>query len=241
MNQNSSKQKQGRIYPPPQRNWTLLFLLLICLLGASACKDPDLDQFSCKETLSPPQQFLDYWLYPEGTYWVYQNVADTSLIDTITLLEIDTVVFPSVDVEDQCETTYWASFFHSYKGWPVAGNDQAFFNLSCNPSNLDNQWFVSRDDYQGLGIPETWYAVFLETENIAIGSNLASRGNYQTPARDFFEVYEIESHFSDDVELQSMQNNPDYILTTYLSRENGIVGFILNDSGEWKLIESSTI
>ena len=215
-------------------------ILLIVSIHQTGCKDPARDYFECEEIATPPNTFLDLWLFPEGSWWVYQNVADPTLLDTITITRIDTTVYPADDQSELCETSYMANFAHSYDGWPEVGSQNSFFTLRSEKGSDATTWVLIVGNQSGMWLPGIWFIIYTQTANIFSQTTAAPRQDYSTPASDFTQVYDIESNY-DDEELAQLPNVPEYVERTYLSTNHGIVGFVLHHSGEWKLLASSTL
>ena len=111
--------------------------------------------FSCKEIKNEPdchapQEFLDYWFFPEGSWWVY------TINDTI----LDSVVVKGISITPDefgypCETFYSMFAEHMNKDIPLEdyfrfseGHNFQGFNSGC--------WYVNRqpgNNYWGFLYP----------------------------------------------------------------------------------------
>ena len=84
----------------------LIFLFLsILALSLSNCEKPD-DPDEITDFAYPPAEMLRYFDFPEGSWWAYRCLND-STIDTLTVLE-------SEDAARVCKTTMFDNHVKSY-------------------------------------------------------------------------------------------------------------------------------
>ncbi|MEA3496383.1 MAG: hypothetical protein U9R42_10150 [Bacteroidota bacterium] len=60
--------------------YLIFSLVIFLLLQVSSCREK-----GCEAIKKAPQEFLDYWYFPEGSWWVYQN--QDGEIDTVKCFE----------------------------------------------------------------------------------------------------------------------------------------------------------
>ncbi len=64
-----------------------LYLLTATFLLLSACKDDDDNSNGrpkCQTVTHAPQEFLDYWFFPQGSWWVYKlKGSEPAVYDTV--------------------------------------------------------------------------------------------------------------------------------------------------------------
>lgn len=114
----------------------IVFILLYFAFQLPSCGNYFSDE--CDNILEAPQEFLDYWYFPDGSWWVYQ-INDT-IIDTVT---ISTSIkhFDKDDLTDingSCVYIYNASFRHSNQLlFPGNSNTHDFYSVYLN-----NHWLL---------------------------------------------------------------------------------------------------
>lgn len=90
------------------------FVALSTLLGACK-KEPTVTE--CNYVEQAPREFLDYWFFPDGSYWVYrQRGSVPAVLDTVRTLAAETRVFKPGQATyglPTCVTLYEAHFSHS--------------------------------------------------------------------------------------------------------------------------------
>ena len=57
--------------------------LTVALLLMFSCKNK-----KCENVPDLPKEYTDYWLFEEGSWWVYQLESDSTVYDTATLSEV---------------------------------------------------------------------------------------------------------------------------------------------------------
>ena len=117
------------------------FLLLLALLPmlSNNCKK----EAECETVLSAPQDFIDYWHFPEGSWWVYRLQGDSTAVDTVRVVN--------------------SSDGHVKPGTPEAGEFptcEKIYQMLLDHSN--RQYFASNPTYKRNGQlffdGQTWYA-----------------------------------------------------------------------------------
>lgn len=93
-----------------------IFIGLALAFTMGACKKQEVVQ-ECDQVEKAPQDFLDYWFFPEGSYWVYrQRGSVPAVLDTIRTLAAETRVFKPGQATyglPTCVTLYETHFSHS--------------------------------------------------------------------------------------------------------------------------------
>jgi hypothetical protein len=57
---------------------TALLMLSFCMV---CCRQPK----ECTNIVKAPQPFLDYYYFPNGSYWVYRLESDSAVVYTVTI------------------------------------------------------------------------------------------------------------------------------------------------------------
>lgn len=95
---------------------TITFLICTGLLFQNCDRTPE-----CQKIYEPPQDFLDYWYFPEGSWWIYK-LKDTvpAVYDTVRVTGSEDFKTPSYDqAHEPCIHYYWTWWEHSLYKNPV--------------------------------------------------------------------------------------------------------------------------
>lgn len=88
-------------------------LVLLCFFSCGP-KQPEIPP--CKEFAEAPQEFLDYWFFPKGSFWVYKLDSSADIYDTV-VVDISNagrgVTDPEAGIYEGCGMVYWTSLTHS--------------------------------------------------------------------------------------------------------------------------------
>ena len=123
----------------------LSLTLITAALHFQSC-GPDCDA-ECPEIKAAPQEFLDYWFFPEGSWWVYQLVdEDTAIFDTIYTEGGDQWAHEETPECNggfaPCRTNYQISFIHSNDLYFPNATQDGFETYRCEYSPGDNSWYL---------------------------------------------------------------------------------------------------
>ncbi len=199
--------------------------------------------------------FLEYWFFPEGTYWVYQlngwEIYDTvSVIGTYAGYEDDPYAFYQeagniyhVYTEHSNKEyigDYYGSSSMKYKG---------YYHTICNTWMLDqiyNEFLPIRGNHFFFYYPYSFYSgKRCEEENINFEKHVVRDSFMMSlPAGDFH-VVQIDTHTDyDQAENPSDVNPHNHQVTKdiYLSKGVGVVRWVTHrnrgvDWQDWKLVD----
>jgi len=133
----------------PLRLIAVLFsgaIISYIFFSLSSCGDYLNDD--CDNIIEAPQEFLDYWYFPVGSWWAYQ-INDT-IIDTLKCTEITKYHFDKDDETlglERCVYYYTAYLTHSNKDIFPSKSDNITF-----ASSYTGKWYLHSGSYANL-----WY------------------------------------------------------------------------------------
>lgn len=130
----------------------ILILLLIGLTLQNCGNDCDAD---CTEIKEAPKEFLEYWYFPEGSWWVYQLQDSTKIVFDTIVLRFSDRYFETEKQEctdlsyPPCISRYETLFTHSnleyYPGkpdetesWFMLGHE----DLYCQYNPQNRKWYL---------------------------------------------------------------------------------------------------
>ncbi|AHJ95452.1 hypothetical protein [Hymenobacter swuensis] len=132
-------------------------ILVVCFLTLSAwlgaCKKQDVVH-DCDQVEKAPQEFLDYWSFPPGSYWVYKQRGSVPAVFDTVRGGTQTRVFKPGQATyglPTCVTLYEAHFTHSnrtfFRGYSSLQNFAGGESLFCQGSG--NEWGVQQSNEAG--------------------------------------------------------------------------------------------
>ena len=86
------------------RSYFCLFILLLIILGISCKKSND-----CETVPEVPKDYLDYWFFPVGSFWVYQLEDSLTVIDTLTVTYVDIYIPEPHELVDDAGSDYFVA------------------------------------------------------------------------------------------------------------------------------------
>ena len=104
----------------------------------------------CEQVIQAPQEFLDYWFFPEGSWWVYQN--QNGEIDTAICTRSDSFFYQLNDhhgVPPYCKWIYQSLLKHSNDTYFRKKHQEDIQEL-YSVNSLDNKCFLIVTSY-------SWY------------------------------------------------------------------------------------
>lgn len=214
---------------------SLLLTLTISLSVVSCKKEP----LKCTEITEAPNEFLRYWFFPVGSYWVYQLRDTTGVYDTVRVVYNEIKHFePTAHTMDQvpCSQRYYSLWQHSNEDYfnPTPYQD-AFFNLESY-FNSPNNWsvsFNSQVDYYGF--PYMFEFPYQAGKNMNIGAYLESIDSLITPKGTFFHTLHIRP--TTNLFEKADTNIADYPNHIYLSPDIGISRIEYTHNQKWELVD----
>lgn len=92
----------------------ILYYLVFALLLFNSCNKDKVE--GCKELAKAPQEFLDYWHFPNGSMWVYKLDSSEDIYDTV-IVEFSRAEKGITDYDggpnEGCEMVYLTRLIHS--------------------------------------------------------------------------------------------------------------------------------
>ena len=199
-----------------------IFLLFACILVicTSSCKK------ECKEITKLPRNFLKYWYFDEGSWWVYKLKDSLNVFDTVKL-QGSIIRLSGYEDDQRASCTEYAGMttIHSYAAtdsfnyvfgqkidyethfdsqrndFRVFGNHYRYGAQSCMIYSVDNDIFLSRD---------TFYYSLIDISDLLL------------PVNTFTDV--VRYKYSD-------------LLDLFYAPDVGIVKIISATGQEWELVD----
>lgn len=200
-----------------------LFILLLIILSIS-CK-----KHECGEISYLPQDFLDYWYFPEGSYWVYQ-LKDSTLTDTFIVKRSVEVV-----VEDDDPIVCRRDYSSTISNKDSAINDKYsgfFFQSSSGLSSGNNNKY-------SLSLGGTFIFSASVIYPFVIGDTLENNLSYYI-LKDKNTIITPSGTFNDLIHLIYMKKLccglTEVGSEIWLARNAGFVKYISKNRDEWELI-----
>lgn len=217
------------------RFYFCLFILLLIILGVS-CKKRN----ECETVPEVPKDYLDYWFFPVGSFWVYQLEDSLAVIDTLTVTYVDIYIPEPHELVDDAPSDYYVACRKHHRIFLKHSNP--IFNNGGGESGEERYWStpLTKDinDYQllnhyccnpagGRGLIR--YPFVLDSKSINVpghrgGAHFVDTNSVVTPLQTFNNIIHI---------ISPDQNQRQY----FLSKNVGLVKTIYSDSTEWVLID----
>lgn len=161
-----------------------MFIFILIATSITSCRKSP----SCNGSYSErPQQFLQYWYFGEGSYWIYKS-SNGALIDTV---RVTKRYSDNTDVTDKydgspeavCAKNYYLDLSHSYYACSesplidrmssVLGYNQINFDCSC-PFYLVPQEVFQLANFQGktVKINDMVYTDVWSTVSMSFAPNI---------------------------------------------------------------------
>lgn len=209
------------------KKYILIFLYFIIL---QACGKNDRDE--CSIIQKAPNDYLDYWFFKEGSFWVYQLIDSAKTIDTVKVIRvwIETSTPRMVDLAEEntydhfvaCKEHNNLSIQHSNQQYFTPGGASNESYLTTIYAKDENSYYLGNNfccKNTGSGFLIK-YPFVLEDE-ITNGGHFVDTNSVTTPMQTFNNVIHIFG-----------PANRHY----FFSKGIGLVKTIYPDSTEWELI-----
>jgi hypothetical protein len=213
----------------------IAIFLFYCIFQLPSCGNYFSDE--CDYILEAPQEFLDYWYFPDGSWWVYQ--LNDTIIDTVTISTSKTHYDKDdlTDINGSCVYIYNAYFNHS---------SRHKFTSACNTSsissiNLNNEtWMING----GSLCSNYWYLGKMLKYPIKIGDTISyyKMGN-DVRFKFIFDYIKdslIFNTLTDIIKIKNIHegNRPDLLYESYaIAKDIGIVEIKYFNQEEIKLLD----
>jgi len=200
----------------------VLFLLTIFLLVNFSCKK----KCECIDEL--PHEFLSYWCFDQGSWWVYQLKDTTNVFDTVTITkselfangtENDGYYYPCTEYSN-CDIIHSNSLFSDHinnsksEGYSSSSKgDKENYSVFVD-SKIYFSDFLSYSTIQGFIMENNKYWKLIDMQSV------------QTPTNTFNNILHYVSSDS---------------LHYFFSKNVGIVKRITSDGNTWELINYNVI
>ncbi|MBI4647496.1 MAG: hypothetical protein HY738_13130 [Bacteroidia bacterium] len=190
------------------KNTILIIIFLVCI-SAECCKEKE------SPTYYMPQEFKDYVVFPQGSYWIYEDSISEKM-DSIILQTQTTKILEPPSYND------WGYNYECLVDWVYSSykNQTIFREGKYNEyiaNNKNNSYIYYTGSYTGSFSP-------LFISNIAIG-----KGSDGLIYELFNDSIIINDNLYKDVKVFSTigQYNNSFFLRTYYSRHIGLIKVII--------------
>jgi len=211
-----------------------LFILLLIILGIS-CKKRN----ECETVPEVPKDYLDYWFFPVGSFWVYQLEDSSSAIDTLTVTYVEVSISPKDMIDDgkdyiggyrvACRKHHSIALTHSSLLFSSSNTGQGTeIYFSTIQSEDINDYYLNGSDGCGpeyVFLRKLVHFPFSVGEQIPDGAHFIDTNAVVTPLQTFNNVIHI-------IEPHGKPYKKHY----YFSKKVGLVKTICPDSTVWILI-----
>ena len=217
-----------------------LLLLAALLTSASSCEKNN-PPAECKQVRRAPTEFLAYWHFPVGSYWVYHKRGSSPLeVDTVTATYSNVRVFkPGQKTYGMpaCTELYQYTLWHSnrryFKGYSSIDGFRGLERFYTQEEN--GQWFVTQESRAANLSPLGFLWSYPQR---SVGQPIANRG----PALlDTLPVTVPAGMFNRSVHLRipflfdSTRADAQYLYDYHLTRGIGYTRLRYANLGTWEL------
>ncbi len=205
----------------------LIIVSLFCL--SSNCKE---DKFKkCKDVLNAPQEYLDYWFFKEGTWWVYQLKDTTGIYDTVRVVYYDAYYEEYDDGNIPCKMFYNITYENTF----YEGKLYWYSSSLINP----NKWLINESSASTMFIfslgEQVFFYPFSVGEIFLFDTNrtIADTNFLVTPVDTFYNTVHIIREIPIDT--------PIFINEYYITKNIGITKYIFTNNKTWELINFNIV
>jgi hypothetical protein len=216
----------------------LLFVLAGVLMAGASCKDKNI---ACKtsELVEAPPEFLKYWYFPKGSYWIYKLQDTTGVYDTVRVVKNEITHFEPYDhVMDQvpCSNRYNTYWQHSnevyFNPYPYEDAMHSFESYYIEP----NYWSMSMISRMNLhGFAHMFAVPYEEGKDMNQSShleNILTLNTTNTPFPNTLHIIPTSKVF--DKADSTIGDYPKHI---YLSPDVGISRIEYTHNRKWELVD----
>ena len=211
----------------------ILFTSLLLLLQAVSCKRPDDKKLDCNNnTMQLPQMAKDYFLFKDGSYWVYKNTItqqqDSFYVTDFKNLTGDNTQYKYGNTLKRCYEMYE----YKMKGNLIGGMKCVSYpNFPNNDLQFATQTFFI-DEYNNK-ITGQQYSKFT-----FIGDSLLRSDFVLGSTINLLDSLGVSGKFYYNIISQRNANlGIDYAKVSYYAKNIGLIKFTTNDNQTYELIK----
>ena len=213
-----------------------LFPLLLLLIVSCDKKTPDP---GCKTVNESPQAFLDYFYFPEGSWWVYKlKGSNPAEYDTLKLTYRNKTYHQPAEAHgtEPCAYVYSTYLMHSNQTYffGTGGNLRGGEELFAKSSAI-NKWYIEWSTHAGP-IPSPgalfFYPYKVGEQLTSKGAIIAKEDTLITPLQAFPNTVTILAPGYSPTDSMS----EDYLRRIYFSPKVGVVRADYSQNQIWELV-----
>jgi hypothetical protein len=210
----------------------ILFTSLLLLLQAVSCKSPDDKKLDCNNnTMQLPQMAKDYFLFKDGSYWVYKNTItqqqDFFYVSDFKNLTGDNSQYKYGNKLKRCYE------FYSYKLSTTIGITIGIGILPSFPNNdlsFQNQPFFINETNSITG------QLYPKAE--FVGDSLYRTNYVLDGIVMIIDTIEIDTQtFNNVLYFNNPNGGINYVTDSYYAKNIGLIKFTTNDNQTYELIK----
>ena len=221
-------------------NYWRFFLLGIFTISMSfsSCKKDNIPD-ECASVLEAPKEYLDYWYFPSGSWWVYK-LKDSlpAVYDTVKVTLANSTYFtpnePDRGGARSCLRMYNARYEHSNATYFPGGIKPGYEIYNSLQDGATSKWYIQQESYIfSLHSPDIFFVYpFLINETLPGGAKIVDTNQVTTPLSTFNNIVHIIPDFGNTIDSTSR----DYVKHFYYSSNIGLVKIIYTNNKTWELI-----
>ncbi len=209
-----------------------IFLISTAIFLLHSCEKPKSEPISCtNNTMLLPQMAKDYFLFKDGSYWVYQNIISKQ-IDSVYIVEFknwtgDNNIFKNGNKLTKCYECYEYRVFssntvnHRIGLFPLLPDNSIDFKnqiFNINEINSITGQLYPRIEFEGNSLLDTNYVL-----------------NGSVQIIDFLTIDTFE--FSNVIYLKNPNGGINWTINSYYAPNIGLIKFTTNDNQTYELIK----
>jgi len=211
----------------------LLFLAFLSNYNQSCCRNCDDEPIDTTEvafdTIFVNNQFLKYWFFGEGSYWIYENETDSGLqIDTATVVYSKRYVLCQRGL---CVENCYMKIKHTHRSLINFESDNG--DIQHFKNSLSSGLGVRSSEGTELSFPVMIYFPIVPRDVFNDGNMVFYDSTYQ-----------FVHYFQDSLYIQKTTNygiHPYARNTVEYSRNVGVLSYVLPNGSNWTLKSCSLI
>lgn len=209
------------------------YILVLIVSTSFSCKKDDPDK--CKIVLEAPSTFLDYWFFPQGSWWVYKlKNSSPAIYDTITVSNSQSEYFEPGEPTGglrTCLMFYQTTLQHSNTSY-FLGDGKAGFEVQLSQEE-NSKWYVQQSsNISSHYSPEyIFFSPFNINESIPSGAIVVDTNSVVTPMQTFNQSVHLIYEFGS---ADSMVIN--FVKHIYITRKVGLSKIVYTHDKTWELV-----
>lgn len=192
----------------------------------------------CPQLTRAPQAFLDYWYFPEGSYWVYRlRGINPAVYDTLRVVfaqESHLTQYEDGNSRVPCVQGYQTALTHTNRTYFPGTGKLGTELLASDPAFYGQDWAVTHvSEVRTLYSPEVGFGY-----PIRLGQQLLSRLTFvdtsavMTPAGTFRQSVHMVPDYGNKVDSTAFN----WIRHLYRSRYVGVTKIVYTNNQTWELV-----